>query len=388
MKLLFVHDIKSLLYGGDVFARSYGPEIWQRYLKTFSEIKVCTRSQKGTAESICGIDKLNGPNVSFDSRIGMFKGPDAFFSRNIHEIIREDITNTDGIVIRLDSFLGLVAVRECKRQNKPYLIECVGCAWDSFWNHGLAGKILAPFIFLQTKIAIKNAPFVIYVTKSFLQRRYPTNGLNVNISNVALPKIDDSILYNRLDYIDKNIGRVKHLMTVANVGVRYKGFQFVIQALGEIKRKTGCCKYVYHIVGEGSQTYLKNQAIFAGVIENVVFHGAIAHKDVFELMKKEIDIYIQPSLQEGLPRAMIEAMSCALPCIGSDVAGIPELVQSEFIYRRSKNMPRQIAAILMALDETKMKKSACFNFENSKNYASDVLAKRRTDFLNIYKARL
>ena len=39
------------------------------------------------------------------------------------------------------------------------------------------------------------------------------------------------------------------------------------------------------------------------------------------------DLFVLPSRQEGLPRAMIEAMARALPCIGSSVGGIPELLQ-------------------------------------------------------------
>ena len=85
---------------------------------------------------------------------------------------------------------------------------------------------------------------------------------------------------------------------------------------------------------------------------------------------------------------MIEAMSCALPCIGTDVAGIPELIQPEYIYKRSGNMPKQIAVLLNRFNRDNMKSSSQYNFDNSKNYSSDVLTKRRTDFLNIYKSSL
>lgn len=388
MNLLFIHDIKALVCNSDVYARSYGPNIWQRYLKVFDKITVCTRCRNASESQVRGIDKITGDSVFFDKRIGVFKGPDAFFSVRIRDILRDNIQRHDGVIIRLDSFLGLMAVRECKRIGKPYVIECVGCAWDSFWNHGLTGKILAPFLFLMMKRAIKNAPFVIYVTKFFLQGRYPTNGLNTNISNVALPKIEDHVLEERLDRIKNERDKHIHLMTLANVGVRYKGFQFVIQALGIIKKRTGTCNYVYHIVGEGEQSYLRQQAKKANVSENVIFHGPVKHEDVFNLLKQEIDIYIQPSLQEGLPRAMIEAMSCALPCIGSDVAGVPELIQEEYIYKRSKNMPKQIADLLETYSVDKKESAAKYNFINSKNYASDLLEKRRTDFLNAYRNNL
>lgn len=388
MRLLFIHDIKALICDGKVYARSYGRCIWERYLRVFDSVTVCTRCRTVHEEQVKGIDKLTGEKVFFDERVGMFIGPEVFFSKRIRLILRENIQNHDGVIIRLDSFMGLIAVRECKKIKKPYVIECVGCAWDSFWNHGVFGKILAPFMFSQMKLAIKNAPYVIYVTKDFLQKRYPTKGRSTNISNVELPVVEESVLVDRMERIERmNTGAI-HLMTLANVGIRYKGFQFVIQALGLIKQKTGRCDYVYHIVGEGCQTYLKHQAAKAGVIDNVVFHGPIIHEQVFDLMKNEIDIYIQPSLQEGLPRAMIEAMSCALPCIGTDVAGIPELVQSECIYNRTRNMPMQIASILKSFDKNKMFAAAVYNFENSKNYASNLLAEKRTKFLSEYKTRL
>ena len=384
MKLLFVHDVKALVCGNDVYARSYGSNIWERYLKAFDSVTVCTRCRPASEDQVKGIDKVTGPRVTFDNRIGMFMGPDAFFSKHIRLVLRDNILKHDGVVVRLDSFLGLIAVRECKKLNKPYIVECVGCAWDSFWNHGIAGKILAPFLFLQMKKAVEKAPFVVYVTRYFLQHRYPTKGKNTNISTVALPEIDEAVFSTRVDKINANLG-VKHMMTVANVGVRYKGFQFVIQALGLIKKNTGKSNYIYHIVGEGDQTFLKKQAERADVVENVVFHGPVQHKQVFELLKNNVDIYIQPSLQEGLPRAMIEAMSCALPCIGSDVAGIPELAQPEYIFKRSGNMPKQIASILESFTQEKMKDAAQYNFENAKNYASDILTDRRTNFLIEYK---
>lgn len=388
MNLLFIHDIKALVLGKEVYARSYGPNIWERYLKVFDRVTVCTRCCPASKEQVKGIDKVNGERVSFDNRIGMFIGPEAFFSKRIRNIIRDNIQKHDGVIVRLDSFMGLIAIRECKKLNKTYIIECVGCAWDSFWNHGIFGKILAPFIFAQMKLAIKDAPNVVYVTRNFLQHRYPTNGKNTNISNVDLPTIEDHILKERLNRIDANECKKKHLMTLANTGIKYKGFQFVIQALGIIMKQTGECNYVYHIVGEGNQSYLRKQAEKAGVIANVVFYGPVRHEQVFDLLKNEVDIYIQPSLQEGLPRAMIEAMSCALPCIGSDVAGIPELIQPEYIYKRFCNMPKQIVAILESFDKEKMKEAAIYNFENSKNYDSEILMERRTKFLNEYKNSL
>lgn len=385
MKLLFVHDIKAKCFGGKTYARSYGKEIWDRYLTVFDSIKVCARCYDATEEETKGVDLLSCDGVEFDKRIGMFKGPEVFFSKRIKRILRENIIEADAVILRLDSFLGLLTVRECRKLGKPYLIEVVGCAWDSFWNHGIDGKILALPIYLMMKKAIHDAPFVVYVTKKFLQKRYPTKGNTTNISNVSIPTHDDFILENRINKIEKlSEGGAIHLFTAANVGVRYKGMHFVVEALALLK-KQGISNYIYHMIGEGDQTYIRSVAEKHGISEQIVFHGAVSHQGVMELLQSQADIYVQPSLQEGLPRSVIEAMSLGVPCLASDVAGIPELLDEQFMFNRKKNIPLQLAKMIKDMDAPTMKEQAKVNFEKAQDYETPVLNKRRTDFLNQYK---
>jgi len=385
MRLLFVHDIKAKCFDGKTYARSYGKEIWSRYLNVFDSIKVCTRSYDAKEDEVQGVDLLSCENVEFDKRVGMFKGPEVFFNNRIKRILRDDIKEADAVILRLDSFLGLLAVRECKRQRKPYLIEVVGCAWDSFWNHGIEGKVLAVPLFLMMKKAIKKAPYVVYVTKYFLEGRYPTSGTYTNISNVSIPSHDDNLLAERLMRINQ-IGKdnIIHLFTAANVGVRYKGMHFVIKALALLKNQ-GLTNFVYHMIGEGDQTYLRSIAEKADVCDQIVFHGPVSHQGVMDLLQNQADIYIQPSLQEGLPRSVIEAMSLGVPCIASDVAGIPELLDERFMFNRKKNIPLQLAKMIKDMEAPTMKEQAKVNFEKAQDYETPVLNKRRTDFLNQYK---
>lgn len=384
MKLLFVHDVKAELFNKDVFARSYGYDIWkERYLPNFDSIKVCFRL-KESPKDLNGIsDKSSGDNVEFDQRIGMFAGPDVFFSRRIKRILKENIDSVDAVIVRLDSFMGLQTIKECKKEKKLYMIELVGCAWDSFWNHGISGKILAPYLFFRTRYEVKNAPFVVYVTSKFLQRRYPTNGVNTNISNVKLNKQDPIDLKNRLKKIELSRSKLV-LGTAANVDVRYKGQQFVIQAMGKLK-KTGITNIEYQILGAGNPKYLIDMAKKYKVQDQVKILGSYPHEKVFEWLKNDLDIYIQPSLQEGLPRAVIEAMSVGVPCIGSDVAGIPELLDKEWVFKRKGNKATQIANLLINVTNEKLTKQAERNFREAKNFDYDLLLKKRFDILEQYK---
>lgn len=385
MKLLFVHDIKAKCFDGKTYARSYGKEVWDRYLTVFDSIKVCTRCYETGAQEVKGVDLLTCDRVEFDKRIGMFKGPEVFFSTRVKRILLEDISEADAVILRLDSFLGLMTARECRRLGKPYLIEVVGCAWDSFWNHGLDGKVLAAPLYLMMKNAIKSAPYVVYVTKYFLQNRYPTSGENTNISNVSIPSHDDNLLSERLKKIEQMGDEDKiHLFTAANVGVRYKGMHFVVEALALLKQQ-GYRNYIYHMIGEGDQTFIRSVAKKCGVSDQIVFHGAVSHQGVMELLRTEADIYVQPSLQEGLPRSVIEAMSLGAPCLASDVAGIPELLNNKFMFDRKKNIPQQLANMIKAMDTATMLQQARENFDKAKDYETPVLNKRRTDFLNQFK---
>lgn len=387
MKLLFVHDVKAEIYNGEVFARSYGYEIWkERYLPNFENIQVVFRTNN-TEKNLNGIsDKSSGPNVTFDTRVGMFAGPDVFFSKRIKSILKDDIKKADAVIIRLDSFMGLQTISECKKMNKPYMIELVGCAWDSFWNHGISGKILAPYLFFRTKREVYNAPFVVYVTSEFLQNRYPTKGVNTNISNVKLNEQDPNDLKKRLEKI-KNSKSKLVLGTAANVDIRYKGQQYVIEALGLLK-KAGINNFEYQILGAGDQTYLRKIARENDVEDQIKFLGSYPHEKVFSWLKNDLDIYIQPSLQEGLPRSVIEAMSVGLPCIGSDVAGIPELLDDAWVFKRKGAKAKKIANLLRKINKKALAEQAERNFKEASNYSYEYLLKKRYQILERYKKEI
>ena len=100
-----------------------------------------------------------------------------------------------------------------------------------------------------------------------------------------------------------------------------------------------------------------------GVEDDVQFMGVMPHEKVFEWMDN-LDIYIQPSDQEGLPRALIEAMSRACPAIGSTTAGIPELLSEDAIFTRKK-VPTLVKVLRDMEDKTLRIKQAKRNYSNS-----------------------
>lgn len=91
-----------------------------------------------------------------------------------------------------------------------------------------------------------------------------------------------------------------------------------------------------------------------------------------------MDIYVQPSLQEGLPRAVIEAMSRGCPVIGSTTGGIPELIASECVFKRKSKS--SFIAVMSKIDKNFLLRNAKQNFEKAEEYEKDYLDEKRSKF--------
>ena len=333
MKVLFVHD-GPLFYDetGQYYEFAYH-NLLERYKMLGTKVSFLMRTNEiSNDRKYTPVPKeikvISVPN---------FKSVSSLKNINkANQIIKEAVKQNDIMVFRLPSEICQIGIKYAKKYNKPYIIECVGCAWDSYWNHSLLGKFFAPYSYFKMKKAIRESKFVYYVTNEFLQKRYPTYGEKVACSNVVINSFDNQILINRKKNNDK-INKSKDsivLGTAAAVDVKYKGQQYVIKAISELNKQG--YNFTYKLAGgftsQNGSNYLKNIAKKYNVEDKTIFMGSLSKEQMNDFYN-QIDIYIQPSKQEGLPRAVIEAMNHACPCIGSNIAGIPELIQHEFLFK-------------------------------------------------------
>jgi len=81
------------------------------------------------------------------------------------------------------------------------------------------------------------------------------------------------------------------------------------------------------LIGEGPE---KEKLMLAaqenGIQAQVIFCGA---RHDIPLVLNGMDVFVLPSLNEGLPNAVLEAMATKIPVIASHVGGVPEVVQNE-----------------------------------------------------------
>ena len=119
----------------------------------------------------------------------------------------------------------------------------------------------------------------------------------------------------------------KHLLlgTVARLSPE-KGLDCLIHAFALIHKESPITIYL-EIAGEGGERKaLEDQVERLGLASSVRFRGSLPRVDEFLMT---LDIFVLPSLTEGIPLALLEAMASQLPVVGTRVGGVPEVVIHE-----------------------------------------------------------
>ncbi|MCR4158984.1 glycosyltransferase family 4 protein [Kerstersia gyiorum] len=375
-RILFVHD-HIFAVDQDLNYFSEGKitdSVFGRYKKIGRNIKVICRSQK--KENFSNLDEITDPDVSFYpvkgidfKRIFLFNFFDNFFK------ILKNVRNSDFVVLRLPSFLGIFVFFLLMVLKKKYAVEFVGHPKEAIVSTGQVGvvkRIFAEIFSYFNKIAVRKSVGTIYVTKERLQSEYPCPGISGVASNVIL-NIDKK--YKR-NYIKKNASIV--IGMIGSFKNSYKGIDIAIATIAQLRDKGIKCEL--RILGTGDKKKYIELARNISVDEYVFFDGVRASgREVYNWLDS-LDIYVQPSRTEGLPRALIEAMSRALPCISSNAGGMPELLEEQYVFC-SENIEEFTAKISpFLMDENIRMEAGLKNFRKSFEYDDSYLKIKREIF--------
>ena len=373
MKVFVATDVTIRTTGEHIYAREKYATILNRYYDAFGRIILFSWVERiNTIVDDCvDITSIVDELIPVKSLMGTLMGKSK-------KDIFSGVSECSLVIGRCPSISAYKAFDCARKANVPYFAESMGCAWDAYWNHGLAGKIIAPYMFLTMRQVVKDAEYALYVTSEFLQKRYPREKDSISASNVLITDVSDSILQNRIAKIKQMNSSYLKLMTTAAVNVKYKGQQYVIKAIPMLN-KLGI-RIQYNIVGEGDNSYLYSLARKCGVEDQVVFRGRLPLEEVLRLLD-EMDVYIQPSLQEGLPRSVIEALSRGCLAIGANTAGIPELLERQFVTeRRNVRGIANCIAMISKMPINEKCRVATRTFYEAKKYKKEVLDETRSRY--------
>ena len=101
-----------------------------------------------------------------------------------------------------------------------------------------------------------------------------------------------------------------------------KGVEYFVRAVPALAAEFARARFI--IVGDGSERpRLARLAEELGAADRIVFAG---HQDDALAWMSALDVFVQPSLNEGLGRTLIEAGFLRIPAVASAVCGIPDVV--------------------------------------------------------------
>ena len=208
---------------------------------------------------------------------------------------------------------------------------------------------------------ISGVKAVVYTEHTLLERQnhlarignlltYPLNDATIAVSDAVLHSVLDRqiikhgtylTIHNGIDLnmvtttkicqtsLKKSLGIAAHHQIVGNVAnlLPGKGHQYLIEAARLVLNHYPDVTFV--IVGKEDRDEdlkrLQELARQLGIQDRVIFTGF--RQDVFQLMAI-FDIFVLPSLLEGFGIVLLEAMALGKPVVGTDVGGIPEIINN------------------------------------------------------------
>ena len=376
MKVYFITDHPFWESDGSYYSGGGLPyTIWDRYLLGDVELCVIGRYSKKPNITLSSRD-----NVSFKLSKLYQKPQDAIVRyKKVYDELTTYMEDADRVIIRLPSWLGLIAQQICLKKNIPYATEVVADAYDSYRNYGnLSGLLFASLYHQLNRIAISKSKYTLYVTQEYLQKRYPNENYTLGCTDSEIDPVDIEVLQRRLSKIEMLKENASITCgQIGNISVKYKGYHIMLKAMAELK-ETGI-KLQYHIAGGGSAENILLLAKKYGIEDQVIIRGRIPHEEIPQFIDS-LDIYVHPSFQEGLPRVIVEAISRGCPCLTSDVAGTPELIEESCLHHTG-DVEKLCLDLHTFIENTElMKQAAVRNYNHAKQYYSDILDKKRSDF--------
>jgi glycosyltransferase involved in cell wall biosynthesis len=281
------------------------------------------------------------------------------------------------------------------RRDIPYSLEVTADPYDVLSpaaNRHPVAPIARRYFTRQLQRQCQRALAVSYVTQEYLQRRYPpapvenvlqsSSGEATRAAQCVMAVSDVSlspecfVTRTRTTQHDPSCLRIVFVGTLQSL---YKGPDVLVEAVALCKAQGIPVRVRF--LGSGEQIRsLQSRCVQLGIDQQVDFVGNVTAGGPVRRELDEADLFVLPSRAEGVPRAMLEAMARGLPCLGSAIGGIPELLHQEDLV--SPDNPAALAkAIAQVFNHpAKLQRMSERNLLKATSYSTEILSSRRLDF--------
>lgn len=203
----------------------------------------------------------------------------------------------------------------------PVILHALGCDINQYSKFFLRK--------IQIAWSLKNADKIISVSNALKEKMCSLGTFEKKIHVIANGV--DSCLFKPMAKQEcrKLLGLPQNLKIILFIGSLeiVKGAEYLIDAFQKVNSEYGLPVNLV-LIGKGpSEKTIREKIAFYKQKSSVTLAGEINHNKI-PLWMNAADVFCLPSIREGMPNVILEALSCGKPVVASSVGGIPELVTS------------------------------------------------------------
>ena len=255
--------------------------------------------------------------------------------------------------------------KRCKIKSRIYTVHSIA-EKDEVWFSRKINKLLFKFFGV---IPVALSPIV----KESVLKEY-------KLGNESVP-----IVYNGIDLskcLPKQNYSIKNQLKILHIGrfVEVKNHKGLIRAFSIFHEKHE--NSVLQLIGDGElREEIQRLVIEMNLQDSVQFLGL--QDNVYNYLN-EVDIFVLPSVYEGIPMTLIEAMGTGLPIVATNVGGIPNMLQNgKNAFLVENDVEKIVQGLTFFAESEENRRIFGENAKiDSKRFSSEVMAE---EYLKIYK---
>jgi glycosyltransferase involved in cell wall biosynthesis len=324
MQLFYTFDIETGGGGLSRFAIEFGKKLdWDRF-----EVIFCSLGKFDEIPSSQDrIAKLNADGFEAFAAIRWENGNAYFNFLKAHKALSEYLSRNPIDILHSHNEFTDVNALLLKIQNKaPRILRTVHYGYQHEWMKRPLRRLL-----------LTNFLYPIYFDIEIGINQQNTDRLNrrgmARLFKRRARRIYNAIPVEKFGQIQVNAGELKGALgippnapVIGTIGrlAEQKGYTYLIQAAPIILEAFPEARFL--IIGDGPLAdELKDQARRSAAGSKIIFTGS---RPDIEALLNCMDLFVSPSLWEGLPTVILESMICKVPVVATDIPGTTELIKA------------------------------------------------------------
>lgn len=283
------------------------------------------------------------------------------------------ITKTDVICIDMPGEIGFFAALVCRMRGRKYFVRVLGDWGKVFYlDHrgSLGGRVKSFVGNWMARAVVRHADLALFQGRELFEK-YASQTKDIAKKDMVHSTLSSEMFYERASvsfHSPLRLLTVSRLVPLKGLDVLLKAMQFLAEQKLEVE---------WWCVGEGpARQAIEQVAAELGQTEKVKFLGNIPNGPELYRLYQAADIFVLPSLTEGISQSLLEALAHSLPAVASEVGGIPGVVTNNVHgLLVPPGDPVALAAAILKLAEqpalTAQLQQA--GFARAQNYRADVL---------------